>query len=93
MDDGLLVDVLDGGQDTLCELVFGSNSDVPEHGARQLGEEAFDQIEPGAMLRGEAPIETRCVKSEPFQWRDPNNSAVRLALFEAAPSNQRSFRA
>jgi hypothetical protein len=31
MDDGLLVDVLDGGQDTLPELVFGSNSDVPEH--------------------------------------------------------------
>jgi hypothetical protein len=42
MDDGLLVDVLDGGQDTLRELVFGSNSDVPEHGARQLGEKAFD---------------------------------------------------
>ena len=36
MGDGLLVDVLDGGQDTLRELVFGSNSDVPEHGARQL---------------------------------------------------------
>jgi hypothetical protein len=57
MDDGLLVDVLDGGQDTLRELVFGSNSDVPEHGARQLGEKAFDQIEPGAMLRGEGKFE------------------------------------
>ena len=34
-----------------------------------------------------------CVKSEPFQWRDPNNGAVRPALFEAAPSNQRSLRA
>ena len=57
MDDGLLVDVLDGGQDTLRELVFGSDSDVPEHGARQLGEEAFDQIEPGAMLWGEGKFE------------------------------------
>jgi hypothetical protein len=37
--------------------VFGSNSDVAEHGARQLGEEAFDQIEPGAMLRGEGKFE------------------------------------
>jgi hypothetical protein len=33
-----------------------------------------------------------CVKSEPFQWRDPNNSAVRPALFDAAPCNQRSRR-
>jgi len=57
MDHGLLVDVLDGGQATLRELVFGSDSDVPEHGARQLGEEAFDQIEPGAMLWGEGKFE------------------------------------
>jgi hypothetical protein len=57
MDDGLLVDFLDDGQDTLRELVFGSGSDVPEHGARQLGKEAFGEIEPGAMLRGEGEFE------------------------------------
>ena len=27
------------------------------------------------LRSGEAPIETRCVKSEPSQWRDPNNGA------------------
>jgi hypothetical protein len=37
--------------------LFASNSDVPEHGARQLGKEAFGEIEPGAMLRGEGKFE------------------------------------
>jgi hypothetical protein len=36
---------------------LGSNSEVSEHGARQLGEEAFDEIEPGAMLRDEGKFE------------------------------------
>ena len=57
MDDGLLVDVVDGGQDALGELLFGTNPDVPEHGTRELGKEALDEIEPGAMLRGEGKFE------------------------------------
>ena len=57
MHDGLLVDVLYGGQDTLHKLLFGSDSDMSEHGARQLGEEALDEIEPGTMLGGERKFE------------------------------------
>src|ERR1700758_3602962 len=66
MYDGLLVDVLDGGQDALRELLFGSNSDVAEHGAGELGEETFDEIEPGAVLRGEGKFEAALgLASEP----------------------------
>jgi len=50
MHDGLLVDILYGGQDALRKLLFGSDLDVSEHGARQLGEEALNEIEPGTML-------------------------------------------
>jgi hypothetical protein len=42
MDDGLLVDAVDGGQDALRELLFGGDADVAQHGAGELGEEAFD---------------------------------------------------
>ena len=57
MHDGLLVDVLYGGQDALRKLLFGSDLDVSEHGARQLGEEALNEIEPGTMLGGESKFE------------------------------------
>jgi hypothetical protein len=57
MDDGLLVDVLYGGQDAIRKLLFGSDSDASEHGARQLGEEALDEIEPGTILGGESKFE------------------------------------
>jgi hypothetical protein len=36
MDDGLLVDIFDGDQNTLRELSFGGHPDVPQHRARQL---------------------------------------------------------
>ena len=57
MHNGLLVGVLYGGQDALRKLLFGSDSDVSEHGARQLGEEALDEIEPETMLGGESKFE------------------------------------
>jgi len=49
----MLVDVVDGGQDSLLEFVRGGDADMSEHGAGELGEEALDQVEPGAMLRRE----------------------------------------
>ena len=32
------------------EFLFGCDADVAQHGSRQLGEEALDGIEPGAVL-------------------------------------------
>ena len=59
VDDGLAVDVSDAGHEAQLEFVFGADADVPQYRTRQLREEAFDEIEPGAMGRreseGEAP--------------------------------------
>jgi hypothetical protein len=57
MHDGLLVDVLYGGQDALRKLLFGSDLDVSEHGARQLGEEALLSQEPclGVKVNSKRP--------------------------------------
>jgi hypothetical protein len=51
VDKGLPVDVVDGGQDAIFKLLFGSHSDMAQHGARELGEEAFDEIQPRATGR------------------------------------------
>jgi hypothetical protein len=41
MDDGIAVDVADGGHDALLQFLLGGDADVAEHGSRQLREEAF----------------------------------------------------
>ncbi len=53
MDDGIAIDVVDGGHDSVLEFLFGRNADVAQNGACELREEALDEIEPGAVLRGE----------------------------------------
>jgi hypothetical protein len=55
--DRLLVDVIDGGQDALREFLFGDDAYVAQHGARELGEEALDEVQPRAMLRSEGKFE------------------------------------
>jgi hypothetical protein len=50
MDDGAFVDVVDGGQDALFEFLLGGDGDMAQHRASKLGEEAFDEVEPGAVL-------------------------------------------
>ncbi len=50
MDDGAFVDVVDGGQDALFEFLLGGDADMAQHRASKLGEEAFDEVEPGAGL-------------------------------------------
>ena len=53
MDDRIAIEVVDELGDTLFQLVFGVDADVAEHGAGGFGEEALDQVQPGAMLGGE----------------------------------------
>ena len=57
VDDGMLVDVIDSRQDPLLQFLFGCDSDVAQDRARELGEEALDEIEPGAMRGREGEFE------------------------------------
>jgi hypothetical protein len=57
MDDWMLVDVIHGGDDAILELLFGCNTDVAQDGACQLGKEALDQVQPGAVLGSEGKFE------------------------------------
>ena len=64
VDDGMPVDVGDSGQDPLLQFLFGGYADVPQDRAGKLGKEAFDEVEPGAVLRreseGEAAFRLLC---------------------------------
>jgi hypothetical protein len=50
VDDGVAVEVIHGGHVAVLEFLFGCDADVAEHRAGKLGEEALDQIEPGAVF-------------------------------------------
>jgi hypothetical protein len=50
VDDGVSVDVVDGGQDAVSEFLLGRDPDVAQHGTCELGEEPLDEIEPATVL-------------------------------------------
>ena len=56
MNDWIAVEVIDRGHEALLELLFGGDTDVAQDGAGQLGEEAFDEVEPGAVLGSEGEL-------------------------------------
>ena len=58
MDDRVAIDVVDTGHDALLELLLRPNPDVAQDRAGELGEEALDEVEPGAMLGCESELET-----------------------------------
>ena len=58
MDDRVSVDVVDGGHDALIEFLFGGNPDMAQRRTSELGEEALDKVEPGAVLEREGKFET-----------------------------------
>ena len=57
MDDGSFVEVIHGSHDAVLEFLFGCDADVAQHRAGELGEEALDEIEPGAVLGREGEFE------------------------------------
>ena len=57
MDDGVSVELVHGGHDTVLELLFGCDADMAQHRAGDLGEETLDEIEPGAVLGREGEFE------------------------------------
>jgi hypothetical protein len=58
VNDGLLIEVIHGGHDAILEFLFGCDTDVAQNRAGELGEEAFDEVEPGAVLGREGEFET-----------------------------------
>ncbi len=58
MNDGIAIEEVDGCQDAIPELLFGRDADIAQHGTGQLGEEAFDAVEPEAVLGSEGELET-----------------------------------
>ena len=57
MDDGVSIEVIHCGHDAVLEFLFGCNADMAQHRAGELGEEAFDEIEPRAVLGGKDELE------------------------------------
>ena len=60
MDDGMAIEFMYGGHDAVLEFLLGCNPDVAQHGAGELGKEAFNQVEPGAVLRREGEFKAAC---------------------------------
>src|SRR5208337_3235746 len=52
------IEVIHGGHDAVLELLFGCDADVAQDRAGELGEEALDEVEPGAVLGREDKFET-----------------------------------
>ena len=46
----MAIELVHGGHDAVLEFLLGCDADVAQHRAGELGEEALDEIEPGAML-------------------------------------------
>ena len=58
MYDGMAIDILDTCHNALPEFLFRCHPDVAQDRTGELGEEALDEVEPGAMLGGEGELES-----------------------------------
>ena len=47
VDDQILVEVIHGSHEAILKFLFGCDADVAQHRTSELGEEPFDEIEPG----------------------------------------------
>ena len=50
MDDGMAIEFIHGGHDAVLEFLFGCDADMAQPRSGELGEEALNEIEPGAVL-------------------------------------------
>jgi hypothetical protein len=44
------INIVDGSHDAVLEYLFGSDADVAQNRAGELGEETLDQVQPRAMF-------------------------------------------
>ena len=58
MNDGIAIEFVHSSHDSILEFLFGYDADVAQHRAGELGEEALDEVEPGAVLGREGEFET-----------------------------------
>ena len=57
MDDWVPIEEVHGGHDAILEFLFGGDANLAQHRACEFREEAFDEIEPGAVRRREGEFE------------------------------------
>ena len=57
MNDGMAIEFIHGSHNAILEFLFGCNAYVAQHRAGELGKEALDEIEPGAVLGSEGEFE------------------------------------
>ena len=57
--------MIHGGHDAVLEFLLGGDADVAQDGARELGEEPLDEVEPGAVLGREGEFEASRSGGEP----------------------------
>ena len=57
MNDGMAIEFNHGSHETILEFLFGFDADVAQYRSRELGEEALDEIEPGAVFGREGEFE------------------------------------
>src|SRR5215472_6868543 len=58
MDDRVTVEVVEIGGNTIFEFDLRCDADMAEHRARHFGKEALNEVEPGAVFRGEHEAKT-----------------------------------
>ena len=61
MNDRIVVEVVYGGHEALLELLLGGDADVAQDRTGELGEEALDEVEPGAMFGSEGEPESPAI--------------------------------
>jgi hypothetical protein len=57
VDDRILIEVIHGSHEAILEFLFGCDADVAQHRTSELGEEPFDEIEPGTVRGREGEFE------------------------------------
>ena len=57
MDDTVSIEKIHGGHDAVFEFLFGCDADVAQHRTSELGEEPFNEIEPGTVRGREGEFE------------------------------------
>jgi hypothetical protein len=57
VNDGIAVEKIHGGDEAILEFLLGGDANVAQDGTSEFGEEALDEIEPGAVLWREGEFE------------------------------------
>jgi hypothetical protein len=56
VNDRFRIEVIHGGHEPILESLLGCDADMAQDGSCELGKEALDQVQPGAMSWGEPSI-------------------------------------